>query len=364
MDSTGEVVKQNSPAVPQRQASEKRRRAYAHTKLALIVIGVIGVITILGSFTLGHYYVSVPDVLAVISNAVFGTNIETAAVNNTVIMQVRLPRIVAALFIGAALASAGASYQGLFKNPMVSPDLLGASAGAGCGACLALLANGSNLEVQLAAFLGGITAVCLTYAISAVVSRGGSMTLCLVLTGMVVAALFQAVITMSKFAADPNDRLPAITFWLMGSLATTQLTDLPKLVIPTLVGVVPMILFRYQLNALSFGDEEARSLGANTRFIRLLFIVCATLVTSSAVAMVGMVGWVGLVIPHLARMIVGPNYKVLLPTSTLLGAVYLLIIDDLCRCLLAVELPLSVLTAVIGAPFFIYLLMRGRKTWA
>ena len=159
MDSSEEVVEQNSLAVPQRQTSEKRRRAYAHTKLALIVIGVIGVITILGSFTLGHYYVSVPDVLAVISNAVFGTNIETAAVNNTVIMQVRLPRIVAALFIGAALASAGASYQGLFKNPMVSPDLLGASAGAGCGACLALLANGSNLEVQLAAFLGGITAV-------------------------------------------------------------------------------------------------------------------------------------------------------------------------------------------------------------
>ena len=260
MDSSEEVVEQNSSAVPQRQASVKRRRAYAHTKLALAIISVIGVVAILVSFTLGHYYVSIPDVLAVISNAVFGTDIETAAVNNTVIMQVRLPRIVAALFIGAALASAGASYQGLFKNPMVSPDLLGASAGAGCGACLALLANGNNLEVQLAAFIGGIIAVRLTYAISAVVSRGSSMTLCLVLTGMVVAALFQAVITMSKFAADPNDRLPAITFWLMGSLATTQLADLPKLVTPTLVGVIPMILFRYQLNALSFGDEEARSL--------------------------------------------------------------------------------------------------------
>ncbi len=353
------------PVAGAAEGSVATRRALARRSVpTFAILCVLLVLTVLVSFTLGHYAIGIADVVNVMLNQLFGVGEIETSQHLTIVWRVRLPRIVAAVLVGVALASAGASYQGLFKNPMVSPDLLGASAGAGFGACAAMLMDWNLFMVQVAAFVCGIVAVALTYAVSAAVSRGQSMTLTLVLTGMVVSALFQACITMSKYVADPNDQLPAITYWLMGGLTSIHLDDLPMLVIPVVVGVVPMMLFRYQLNALSFGEEEARALGVNTRMIRLLFIGCATLVTSSAVAAAGMVGWVGLVIPHLARMVVGPNYKALLPASLLLGGLYMLVIDDLCRCLFSIELPLSVLTAVIGAPFFIYLLTRGRKTWA
>ena len=312
----------------------------------IAILTIILVAAVLVSFTLGRYDMTVLDVLKVAANQLFGMETFSESTHITVVTQVRFPRVIAALVIGATLAAAGASYQGLFKNPMVSPDLLGASAGAGFGASFALLMGGNMYVV-----------------VSTAVSKGESMTLTLVLTGMVVTALFQAFITMTKYVADPDDKLPSITYWLMGGLSSTRIEDLPMLFAPVIVGIVPMLLFRNQLNALSFGDEEARALGVNTKFIRALFIFCATLVTAASVAAAGMVGWVGLVIPHLARMIVGPNHKVLLPASLLLGALYVLVIDDLCRCLFAIELPLSVLTAIIGAPFFIYLLTRGKKTW-
>ncbi|WP_255467224.1 FecCD family ABC transporter permease [Raoultibacter phocaeensis] len=329
----------------------------------IVILTIVLVAAVLISFTLGRYDMTVLDVLNVAANQLLGMNTGSESTHITVVTQVRFPRVIAALVIGAALAAAGASYQGLFKNPMVSPDLLGASAGAGFGASFALLMGGNMYVVQLSAFVCGIVAVLLTYFVSTAVSKGDSMTLTLVLTGMVVTALFQAFITMTKYVADPDDKLPSITYWLMGGLSSMRVEDLPMLLVPVVVGIIPMLLFRNQLNALSFGDEEARALGVNTKFIRALFIFCATLVTAASVAAAGMVGWVGLVIPHLARMIVGPNHKVLLPASLLLGALYVLIIDDLCRCLFAIELPLSVLTAIIGAPFFIYLLTRGRKTW-
>ena len=320
-----------SPA-PISSAAASGRPAKKRAVPLLVMLAVLLVAVMLVSFTLGRYGMSVLDVLRVASNQLFGTTFAVDPAHVTVVVQVRFPRILAALVIGAALAAAGASYQGMFV-------------------------------VQVAAFVCGIVAVALTYFVSKAVSKGESMTLCLVLTGMVVAALFQAFITMTKYVADPDDKLPSITYWLMGGLSSTNLGDLPLLLVPVVLGMVPMLLFRYQLNALSFGDEEARALGVNTRFVRALFIGCATLVTSASVAAAGMIGWVGLVIPHLARMVVGPNHKVLLPASLLLGGLYLLVIDDLCRCLFAIELPLSVLTAVIGAPFFIYLLTRGRSTW-
>ena len=351
-----------SPA-PISSAAASGRPAKKRAVPLLVMLAVLLVAVMLVSFTLGRYGMSVLDVLRVASNQLFGTTFAVDPAHVTVVVQVRFPRILAALVIGAALAAAGASYQGLFKNPMCSPDLLGASAGAGFGASFALLMGANMFVVQVAAFVCGIVAVALTYFVSKAVSKGESMTLCLVLTGMVVAALFQAFITMTKYVADPDDKLPSITYLLMGGLSSTNLGDLPLLLVPVVLGMVPMLLFRYQLNALSFGDEEARALGVNTRFVRALFIGCATLVTSASVAAAGMIGWVGLVIPHLARMVVGPNHKVLLPASLLLGGLYLLVIDDLCRCLFAIELPLSVLTAVIGAPFFIYLLTRGRSTW-
>ena len=315
------------------------------------------------SFALGHYDMTPLDVLKVASNQLLGTTYDVPAPIVTIVTQIRFPRIVAAVIIGAALTGAGASYQGLFKNPMVSPDLLGASAGAGAGACLALLLGAGMFAVQCSAFVCGIVAVLLTYSVAKIVSKGDNMTLSLVLTGMVVSSLFQALISISKYMADPNDRLPSITYWLMGGLSGTQPVDLPMLIVPVLAGSIPMILFRYQLNALSFGDEEARSLGVNVTMVRWLYIICATLVTAGSVAAAGMIGWVGLVIPHLTRMIVGPNYKALLPASLLIGATFMVLIDDICRCAFTLEVPLSVATSIVGAPFFIYLLVKGKKTW-
>ena len=329
----------------------------------VMLLFILLLVCVLFSITVGRFALNIEDIFSVVSHHLFGTEATYDPSSEIVLINVRMPRILAAIFVGAALAAAGASYQGLFRNPMVSPDLLGASAGAGFGAAFALLNEMSLFEVQLLAFLCGIGAVTLTYLISNTVSRGSNSALSLVLTGMVVSTLFQAFITIIKYTADPNEKLPAITYWLMGGLSSVMLDDLPMLLIPIVLGTVPMLLLRYQLNALAFGDEEAKAIGVNVKSVRMVFIISSTLVTSASVAATGMIGWVGLVIPHLARMIVGPNYKVLLPVSLLIGSIYMLLIDNISRCLFAVEIPLSVLTAMIGAPFFLYLLTRGKKGW-
>lgn len=315
------------------------------------------------SLAIGRYGLKISDVIAIISNKLFGTTWSFPAPAETVLLNVRTPRILAAIFIGAALSAAGASYQGIFRFPLVSPDLLGASAGAGFGAVVGLLFNLSPIQVQFSAFVFGIAAVAITYVISSKVSRGGNSTLSLVLTGLVVSALFQAFITIVKYVADPNSKLPTITYWLMGGLTTVSLDNLFLLLVPIAIGLIPMLLLRYKLNLLSFGDEEARAIGVDTKKLRLTYIIAATLITSASVASCGMIGWVGLVVPHLARMIVGPNYKVMLPVSVLLGAVFMLLIDNVSRCLFSVEIPLSVLTAFFGAPLFLSLLMKGKKGW-
>lgn len=340
--------------------SLKKQRKIAPVVAILIFLLLAAAIL---SVALGRYGLKLTEIFSIISHHLFGTSANYTAASEIVLINVRFPRIFAAIAVGAALASAGASYQGLFRNPMVSPDLLGASAGAGFGAAFAILNDMSMTQVQVIAFLCGLGAVALTYSVSTTVSRGNNSTLSLVLTGMVVSALFQAFITIIKYVADPDNKLPALTYWLMGGLSSVMLEDLPMLLIPIVLGLAPMLLLRYRLNILAFGDEEARSLGVNVKRVRLIFILCATLATSASVAACGMIGWVGLVIPHFARMLVGPNYKVLLPVSLLVGGIYMLLIDNISRCLFMVEIPLSVLTAMIGAPFFLYLLMKGRKSW-
>lgn len=282
-----------------------------------------------------------------------------------VLMQVRLPRIAAGILIGAALSVAGASYQGLFRNPMVSPDILGATAGAGFGASAAILFGCNILGVQLAAFVFGLIAVLIVWGLSSMLARKSDPILTLVLVGIIVGALFMALVSMAKYVADPYSKLPAITFWLMGSLAAITPRDAALSAIPMILGMVPLHLLRWRLNVMAFGEEEARALGVNTTRLRAIVIACATLLSASAVAVAGVIGWVGLVIPHLARMIVGPNYKVLLPASLLLGAAYLLLVDDLARSIYATEIPLGIVTALIGAPFFLYLMTRtGRGGWS
>jgi iron complex transport system permease protein len=281
----------------------------------------------------------------------------------TVIFEIRLPRILAALLIGAAMSLSGASYQGMFKNPMVSPDILGASAGAGFGAAMAILASLGTVGIQVSAFFFGLAAVAITLEIGKTISRGNNVTLGLVLTGMVVSTLFQAFISITKYVADPDSKLPAITFWLMGGLSSVGPKEAMRLLVILTVGSVPLFLVRWKLNVLSFGDEESQALGVNVRGIRFLVIACSTLLTAACVSVCGLVGWIGLVIPHIARLIVGPNFKTLIPASAIIGGAFLIVVDDIARCAFAIEIPLGILTALVGAPFFLCLLMRERKGW-
>ena len=280
----------------------------------------------------------------------------------TVIWSIRLPRVAAAVLLGAALAAAGASYQALFRNPLVSPDILGVSAGAGLGAVAGIFMSLPVAAIQLSAFAGGMAAVGVVTLISTLV-RNTDRTLTLVLIGVVIGALAGAATSLLKVLADPYDQLPAITFWLLGSLASITTEDIRPALPAVAVGLVPLVLLRWRINVLSLGDDEARALGVEAGRTRLLVIAAATLVTASVTALAGVVGWVGLVIPHIARMLVGPGFGQLLPVSLLIGAAYLLIVDTLARTIAQVEVPLGILTAVIGAPFFVWLLARGRRGW-
>ena len=282
--------------------------------------------------------------------------------SQVIFFQVRVVRILAAVMIGAALSMAGSAYQGIFRNPMVSPDILGASSGAGFGAALAISIGINALGVQILAFLFGIAAVLFAYLLSlAIGRRGGGMTLILVLTGMVVSSLFTALISIVKLVGDPYDTLPAITFWLMGGLSYVTSYDLLVMLIPFLAGGITLLVLRWHLNVLSLGEEEANALGVNTMRLRGIVILCATLLSTSAVAIGGMIGWVGLIVPHFTRMLVGPDYHRLLPTAMLVGSIFLLLVDDVARGLFALELPLGILTAILGAPFFLCLLFRGKR---
>ena len=340
-----------------------------------IAIGIALLGIVLVSFALGRYPISPVELISTLgglaNNALanfaahFGVAIPHVEVNQqmaTALMNIRLPRILVVMLVGAALAVAGASYQGMFKNPLVSPDILGASAGASFGACLALLFDMSNSMVQLFAFIGAMVAVGGAVWMNKMVNKYDAL-LGLVLGGMLVTTLFQSFTSLVKFMADANDKLPAITFWLMGSFSRINQTDLAVIVAPMLAGFVLLMLERWKLNVLSFGEEEARSLGVNTGRVRLIVIFASTLIVACSVAVAGIVGWVGLVIPHLARSIVGPNYKVLLPTSMFLGAGYLLIVDDLCRLMASTEIPIGILTAIIGVPFFIFIFRHNIKGW-
>ena len=292
-------------------------------------------------------------------DAIFGRGTEQAII---VVWNIRLPRIASALLVGAALAASGASYQALFRNPLVSPDILGVSAGAGLGAVIGIFMSLPVVMIQLSAFAGGLVAVALVMLVATAV-RNADRTLTLVLTGVVIGALAGAATSLLKVLADPYDQLPAITFWLLGSLASVTTADILPALPVVLVGLAPLVLLRWRVNVLSLGDDEARALGIEAARTRMVIIVAATMITASVTAIAGVVGWVGLVIPHIARMLVGPGFGRLLPASALLGAGYLLAVDTLARTISPVEVPLGILTAVIGAPFFVWLLASGRRGW-
>ncbi|MCI8366708.1 MAG: iron ABC transporter permease [Eggerthellaceae bacterium] len=330
-----------------RGIAEARRRAWA----VVALLGVLLAVAFVASLGLGRFE---------LFEALWGPDPEKAESALYVLFGMRLPRVMAAACVGAMLALAGCAYQGLFRNPMVSPDILGASAGAGFGAALGILLSLGGIGVQVCAFITGVIAVAASYSISQRLARGMNTVLMLVLCGMVVQNLFTAFTSAVKFVADPNSQLPEITFWLMGGLANVTKENVWWLLVPLVVGGAVLFSLRWKLNVMSLGDEEALALGVNTKKTRLWIVGAATLVTSSAVSVAGMVGWVGLIIPHLARFLVGPDNRVLVPVSFLLGAVFLLLVDDVCRSIYTTEIPISIFTAIIGAPLFVYLIYKSK----
>jgi iron complex transport system permease protein len=326
-----------------------KRFPYFAATGALLVLVVV-------AFAVGRYPVSVLELASLLSGDAVPANVET------VVMQVRGPRVIAALLIGAALAAAGTAYQGMFRNPLVSPDILGVSTGAALGAVLGIFLDGNILLVQLLAFSGGLGAVALVYGVGSRM-RGHDPLLALVLTGVVIGTLLGSAIALMKYLADPYNQLPAITFWLLGSLAAIAPADLWAAVPLALLGLAPMLLLRWRMNLLALPDDEARALGVDTRKLRTLVVACATLMTASVVAISGIIGWVGLLIPHAARLLVGPDFGRLLPLAMLMGAGFMLAVDTLCRTLAAIEVPPGVLTALIGTPFFLWLFALARRSW-
>lgn len=314
------------------------------------------------SFLIGRYPVSPVDVVAILASKILPIKHTWPDILDTVVLQIRLPRLIAAILVGTSLSISGASFQGVFRNPLVSPQILGVASGAGFGAALAIFFSCNSLIIQASAFSFGLVAVGLTYVISKTVR--GTSTLVLVLGGIAVGAFFSALISITKCIADPYDQLPSIVFWLMGSLAAIDNTDILMVALPILAGTAVLLAIRWRINVLSMGDEEAQAMGVDTKKLRVIIIICCTVITAAAVSISGMIGWVGLVIPHIGRMLVGPDHKKLLPACIAIGAFYLLLVDNIARAALAIEIPLGILTAIIGAPFFIYLLRKSKRGWA
>lgn len=328
---------------------------------ALVISGLLILLLLVLVFSLcvGRYPLSVSDLFRYVFTGQY-----TDASLPTVLLNVRLPRILGAVFVGGALSVAGAAYQGMFRNPMVSPDILGVSSGAGFGASLAITLSLPLLGIQLLAFGFGLVAVLLAILVGRIVGKNHDKILMLVLSGMVTGAIFNALISLMKYLADSDSKLPDITFWLMGSLAGIDMSEL-KVVIPVvLIGLIPLLLLGWRLNVLSFGDDEAKTMGVNTGRLRLIVIACSSLITASVVCVSGLIGWVGLIIPHFSRFLVGPDHKVMLPVAFLSGSIFMLLIDNVARSASSLEIPLGILISLIGAPLFLLFLARStQKTW-
>lgn len=309
------------------------------------------------SFVFGRYDVPVFQVARILLHRMF-TGIEPNWEKNmeTAVINIRLPRILLACLVGCCLSTAGCAYQSVFQNPMAAPDILGASSGACFGAALSILLGANKSGITVSAFFFSLLTVALVYLIG--MRTRGSKVLGIILAGIMISSLFSAGTSYVKLVADPTNQLPQITYWLMGSLSGTRLSDIRFVLLPMALGLVPLLLLSWRINILTLGEEEARSLGVNTNRLRLIVVICATLLTASSVSVSGLIGWVGLVIPHLGRKLVGNDNRVLLPVSMVFGASFLLVVDNLSRNLLTVEIPIGILTAFIGAPFFIFLMTR------
>ncbi len=335
----------------------KTKSINAVTALILIILPVLTALICIG---IGRYSISISETLKILCGGVKEASQQDVAYS--VVFNVRLPRIVLAALVGAGLACSGTAFQGLFTNPLATPDTLGVASGASFGAVLALMFDANMIIVQLMALIFGLAACFITYNISKI--KGQSSIVMIVLAGMVVSAMFQAFVSLLKYVADPQDKLPSITYWLMGSMSSATYKTLTLGSPFIIIGLVILFALRWRLNILSLNEDEVKSMGMNIKAMRFLVILAASLITSSCVSMCGQVGWVGLLIPHVSRMLMGSNNRTVVPLSISLGAVFMLIMDTFARSATAAEIPLSILTAIIGAPFFILLLRKTGGAWS
>lgn len=328
-------------------------------KLTTIGLLTAPFLLILISLFIGRYPLSLGEVIGVLGLKAGLTGLKPHPIHINVVWDIRLPRVILGAFVGGSLAVSGAAFQGLFRNPLVSSGVLGVSAGAGFGASLAIILFGSgNVYVYVLAFCFGLLAVILSYIIGT--HYTSVPTVMLVLGGVIVSSVFSSLVSLLKYIADPYEQLPSIVFWLMGSMAATRFRDIAISIIPMGIGIVGLVAMRWRLNILSMDDKEAQALGVNVMFVKGIAILFTTLATAGAVCVSGVIGWVGLVVPHIGRMLVGNDNRVLIPTSLSIGAGYLILVDNIARTLTGSEMPLGILTSIVGAPFFVYLLKKTK----
>lgn len=348
-------ITSESARVPAVDKSRSSRRA----DTIIVGLGVAVIVAVAVSLMLGRYPIDPLEAIAMLVNCVVPVEPSWTEQQATLFFNVRLPRILLALMVGCCLSVAGAAYQGTFQNPLVSPDILGASQGAAFGAAVAILAGFTAGMVSVSAFAFALLTVLLVLLISA--RAKGNHMMVVVLAGVMVSSLFQAGVSYAKLIADPTDELADITYWLMGSLTGAKMTQVTMIFPILLVGCIVLFALRWRINILTMGDDEASTMGVNARLIRIIVIIAATFVTVACVCVTGMIGWVGLVIPHLCRMLIGADYRKLIPASMLMGAGFLLVVDDIARLATTAEIPIGILTAFVGAPFFLYLITRKKK---
>jgi iron complex transport system permease protein len=317
----------------------------------ILILALLLAAAILVSFSLGRYPIPAPALVRRLVRGSFESSRMEA-----VFFTVRFPRVILACLVGTALAAAGASYQGVFQNPLASPDILGASSGAAAGATLAILLRLPPFLVTVFAFLASLLTIALVMLIGG--RFGTKRTLTLILAGLMVSSLNNAAVSWMKLMADHHNVLPEMVYWLMGSLAKARPGDLRFVIVPMVLGLAPLFIFRWRINLLTLSDEEAQSMGLHVKRTRAMVILCSTLITAAAVSVSGIIGWAGLLIPHISRKLTGNNYRDLMPVSMIFGALFLLIIDNISRNLSATEIPLGILTALVGAPFFLWLIAR------